>query len=82
MEMQSSPVPIPPLEIFTLFDLLMWIPSVFGLSAGAVIRRLYSLTLLLFVTATWNPLLSTEESLLTIALLTESNFRFWSSVPY
>lgn len=56
MEIQSSPVLMMDREIFTLVDLLICIPSVFGLSAGEVMLSLYALNRLLLVMCMWNPM--------------------------
>ena len=53
-ETQSSPVPILELSTLTLQEVLMCIPSVLGLSSGAVMVRLCAVKPVLPTTCMWN----------------------------
>lgn len=70
MEMQSSPVPMLLLVILTKLELLIWMPSVFGLFAGAVIFRSWTVILALRVMNMWNDFAFTELIPLTTELFT------------
>ncbi|RZS22268.1 hypothetical protein BHM03_00055014 [Ensete ventricosum] len=73
IEIQSSPVPMLRPVKMTLSDLLMWMPSVLGLSAGADIWRRLMVTEELCWTPMWNPLLLTKVRLPIVALVTLNN---------
>ena len=72
--MQSSPVPMIVLLTFTLLDVLIWIPSVFGLSAGANTWSFLSLMFWELVMKMWTPLLLAEVKPLKTAFETLFNF--------
>lgn len=75
IEMQSSPVPTKEEEMVTPEERSMWMPSVFGLSAGADIRRLSAVKLEQLTMPIWNSLLSTEFMCLTTVLFIPKNLR-------
>lgn len=60
IEIQSSPVPILQSVTFTFWHPLIWRPSVFGLSPGAVMVRFWTVKPELSCNFTWKPLLFTK----------------------
>lgn len=73
--MQSSPVLITECEIPILVELPMRMPSVLGLSAGAVSRTRLTLKLLQAKRLKWELLLLIDRRLKTLELFTKSNRR-------
>jgi len=71
---QSSPVLITLLDTFTTLDWLIWIPSVLGLVAGAVIWRFFALMFWDRTMDMWKPMGLTEVICLIIPLTTWLNF--------
>lgn len=72
-EMQSSPVLMCKSVMLTWSELLMWTPSVLGLSAGAVMLRPWTVMELHQCKLMWKPLLFTRERRETVALFTSAN---------
>lgn len=70
---QSSPVPMTEFVMRTSVESPMWMPSVFGLSPGALILIESSAKLLDEKMFMWKNLLSTEEMPLTVASVTKLN---------
>lgn len=75
IEMQSSPVAMLVLPMLTVWDLLMWIPSVFGLSAGELMVTRFTLIFWLSDMCMWNPMALTKLSHWIRAFLTFSRYR-------
>lgn len=75
-EMQSSPVPIFELIIFTLVDLPIWISSVLGLFSGALTLKFVNVILLHPKTLAWKYLLSFEFMSWIIELLRKAKPKF------
>lgn len=73
METQSSPVPILLLVMLTKLDKLKWIPSVLGLSSGAVMLRLLAVKFWQKTRRMWKPLLLREWIPVTTELFTWLN---------
>lgn len=74
---QSSPVEMWVLAILTLFELLMWMPSVLGLVPGASIWTLRTLMFWLFVMKMCTPLGLSELMPRMTPFVTPINFRFY-----
>lgn len=71
IEMQSSPVPMFESVMTTPVECPMWIPSVLGLSPGAVIVKCWNVILLHPKRFTWNSLLFKEVRSRMTVLLTK-----------
>ena len=80
MEMQSSPVPMTELATWILVESAMWMPSVLGLSPGALILMESRVMSLDSKICMWNNLLSIEEMLLMVAFVTKLNTKFYRVV--
>lgn len=79
-EMQSSPVAMFVLVMFTRVDLPMWIPSVFGLFPGAIAWKFINVMLLQPRTLTWKYLLSFDVMSRIIVLLRKPKPKFYRNI--
>lgn len=77
METQSSPTPMTEEMTLIFVEWLMWMPSVFGLSQGAVIVIFFIIMLLLPCKLTWKALLFIRVMLLIVPSEILENFSDW-----
>lgn len=82
IETQSSPTPIVDEVIVMLEERLMWIPSVFGLSAGALMFMFDKFMLSHLESSRWKDLLFNKFMLLTVPCETPKNLRLCKNYLY